>query len=134
MKRVLLLVVCMVFLMAGMAQADWLELLVPGGTSVTIYDPYSAGLVPTFAGPYTVNFGPSSSDYQSYQAFCVDPAFIDWNTWYDNYTMIPVPNSRRTTRLRILLRITPALLVLTAQPLRLAVWEVVFQQLSGGTN
>ena len=137
MKKIVLLVVCMVFLMAGMARADSLE-LVSGGTSITIYDPNSAALVPTVAGPYTVNFGPSSSNYQSYQAFCVDPAFINWNFWYNNYTMIPVPTTsglpsaayREAAYIVANYASTPNADGAAAQA---AVWEVVFQQLSGGT-
>lgn len=126
MKKVLLLVVCMIFVMAGMAQADSLE-YVSGGASITIHDPN--GTVSTQDGPYTVKFGPSHSNYQTYQAYCVDYASI-YPGWHDNYTMIPVPNVAAYNEAAYIVANYGSINAADAQ---IAVWEVLFEQLSGGT-
>jgi hypothetical protein len=133
-RKVLLFAACMVLLLAGVAQADYLRLETSGVdfTNLTIHDPAMApgGTTGTVAGRFTVDFGPSTSSFTKYQAFCVDPATVNWNTWYNSYTMIDLPD---------LVPYKQAAYIydkygnLNASAAQIAIWEVVFEGLSGGT-
>lgn len=128
MKKVLVLATLMVFLMAGAAQAEYLLLENSGAdlTSVGIHDP--SGSVSTTAGRFTVDFGPSAGNYSVYQAFCVDYANVGWNTPYNSYFMIDVPNALAYKRAAYIFENFGFINPSAAQ---LAIWEVVFEGLSG---
>ena len=133
-KKVLVLATCMVFLMAGAAQAGYLYLEGSGVdfTNLTIHDPAMAptATAGTVAGRFTVDFGPSETNFTKYQAFCVDPATVGWNTWYNNYTMIDLPNLAPYKQAAY---IYDKYGNLNASAAQIAIWEVVFEGLSGGT-
>lgn len=124
MKRILVLAACMVFLLGGVAQADYFYLVNTGGTAVTIHDP--AGTAGTAANLFTVRFGPAQNNYQTYQAFCVDYATINWSTWYNNYSMINVPDIAAYKEAAWIFETYGKVNGPVAQ---LAVWEVVFEGL-----
>ncbi len=136
MRKVLVLVACLVFLMAGAAQAAYLQLenwtTVTDYTEVTIHDPAMGPTVTqgSVAGRFIVDFGPSKTDYTRYQAFCVDPATVGWTTWYDNYTMIAVPDQDPYKQAAY---IYDRFGSLNASAAQIAIWEIVFEKKSGGT-
>ncbi len=129
MKKILGLIVAgMVILLAGAAQADSLELLsTSAGTNVTIHDPL--GTVATNASMYELRFGPTHSNYQTYDAFCVDPASINWDTWYDNYTMIALPDLLAYRQAAYIFENYGSV---NGAHDQIAIWEVVFEGLSDG--
>jgi hypothetical protein len=126
-KKVLVLTTCMVFLLAGVAQADYFRFVTNSGSNVTIADP--SGNAGTFANLYTFEFGPTSSNFQTYQGFCVDYASVGFGN-YDNYTMINIPAMEAYREAAYIYDKYASINGAIAQ---LAVWEVVFEQLSGGT-
>jgi hypothetical protein len=125
--RVLGLAMCMVFLLAWGARADYLRFMSTSGTNVTIHDPGTTAS--TFAALYDVRFGSTSANYQNYKAFCVDYANVYGNDHTD-YFMIAVPN---TDAYKEVAWIYNTYAKVDAAAAQLAVWEVVFEQLSGGT-
>ena len=126
MKKVVALTIFMVFLLAGAARADYFQLLNHGGTSVAIHDP--SGSAGTVAALFDVQFGLSENNYQNYKAFCVDPAPVDWSTRYSNYSMIAIPDSEAYREAAYLFEHHAN----NGPIAQLAVWEVVFEQLSKG--
>jgi hypothetical protein len=133
-KKVLVLATCMVFLLAGMAQAEYLYLEGTGAdfTGVTIHDPAltSGATAGTTAGRFTVDFGPSSSDFQKYQAFCVDYANVYFTTAYSTYIMIDLPGLLPYKQAAY---IYENFAYANPSAAQLAIWEVVFEGLSGGS-
>jgi hypothetical protein len=133
-KKVLVLATCMVFLMAGMAQAEYLYLEGTGAdfTGVTIHDPALAvgATAGTTAGRFTVDFGPSASDFQKYQAFCVDYANVFFNTPYSTYIMIDLPGLLPYKQAAY---IYENFAYANPSAAQLAIWEVVFEGRSGGS-
>ena len=73
-KKVLVLATCMVFLLAGVAQAEYLYLVFRGAdvTSITIHPALAQGRHAGRQRSLTVDFGPSWSDFQQYKGYCVD--------------------------------------------------------------
>lgn len=134
MKKVLGLAVLMVFLLAGVAQASYFKLVYDStvvGMNVRIHDP--AGTADTFAALYDVQFGSSTSSYQNYKAFCVDYGTVDWNTNYSDYSMIAVPDTAAYHEAAWIYS-NYTKYTTNAAIAQLAVWEVVFEQMtSGGT-
>ena len=126
--RVLGLAMCMVFLLAGGARADYLRFMSTSGTNVTIHDPGTTAN--TFAGIYDVRFGSSSTNYQNYKAFCVDYATV-YGKDYTDYFMIAVPN---TDAYKEAAWIYNTYAKVDAAAAQLAVWEVVFEQLPSGNT
>ena len=133
-KKVLVLATCMVFLMAGAAQAEYLYLEGSGAdfTGVTIHDPALAtgATAGTTAGRFTVDFGPSSSNFQKYQAFCVDYANVFFTTPYSTYIMIDLPSLLPYKQAAY---IYENFAYANPSAAQLAIWEVVFEGLSGGS-
>jgi len=133
-KKVLVLATCMVFLLTGAAQAEYLYLESSGAdfTGVTIHDPALApsATAGTTAGRFTVDFGPSSSDFQKYQAFCVDYANVYFTTAYNSYFMIDLPGELAYKRAAY---IYENFAYANPSAAQLAIWEVVFEGLSGGS-
>lgn len=130
MKCALVLVAIVVLMIAGTAHADQ-ALLVSGGTGLSIHDP--GGAFSTSAGLFTIDFGPSSSNFQTYQGFCVDYATINFNTWSSNYTMISVPAGSSGAAYREAAWIYDTYGNVNGAAAQVAVWEVVFEQLSAGS-
>jgi len=123
MKKIVLVVASIVFLVVGLANAGTLQLNGPTGISVSIHDPGVGGA--TAAAMYNATF-----DSQSYQVFCTDYATINWNTPYSNYSMIALPGSAAYKEAAYIYGTYGSINGPVAQ---LAVWEVVFEGLSGGT-
>jgi len=112
---------------AGTALADNLT-LTTGGTyqNVNITDP--TGIAKgSSAGLFQVDFG---SPATRYDAFCVDYADINWNTLYTNFSMIALPNLDPYKEAAWIFQNYGSANPAAAQA---AVWEVVFEGLSGGT-
>ncbi len=118
-------IICiLLFLSAETLLADSLILSNKSGPVATIHDP--GGNLQTVVGPYTVEFGNTS-----YTAFCVDYATVNWGL-NDNYKMIAVPN---------LSAYSAAAWIYAnyenygyrGEIAQLAIWEVVFETLSGGS-
>jgi hypothetical protein len=130
MRKMVFVLASLVFLMAGVAQADSVRLPSAGQTytEVTIVKP--GGAASTVAGMFDVNYGPSSQNYQTYHAFCVDPATISWNTWYDTYSMINLPDNAAYKQAAYIYENYGSVNGAVAQ---LAVWEVVYEGLSGAS-
>ena len=128
MKKILVLMVFLVFLVAGAAHADNLTLIQGAGTyqGVTITDP-GGGPSGSTAGLFKVDFG---APPVRYDAFCVDFAEIDFNTTYNNFFMIGVPNTAAYKEAAWIFENYGSANPAAAQ---VAIWEVVFEQLSGGT-
>jgi hypothetical protein len=126
MKKVLIsfMVIAMMGFVAGSASADYLQANW-NGVGVTIYDP-AGGPVGTTAGGATVNFGPTSLNYQTYQAVCVDYGNIGSGQGYNSFTMINVPNLAAYNEAAYIMEHYG-----TGALAQLAVWEVVFEGLSG---
>ena len=127
MKKILVVVTFMVFLMAGAAHADYALLQSPGGTALTIHDP--AGNGATTAGLANLKFGPTQGTAQAYQGFCVDYSTIAFNTWYNSFTMINVPNVPAYNEAAYIFDKYGSVDGAAAQ---VAIWEVVFEQLTAG--
>jgi hypothetical protein len=128
MKKILILASCIVFLMAGVADAYfYLDTSPAGGRNVTITDP--GGTSDSTAGRFTVNFGPTQATAVSYQAFCVDYATIGWGLSSYDFYMIALPSSTPYKQAAYIFdkygSSNPAL----AQA---AIWEVIFEGLSSG--
>jgi len=123
-KKVLVLATCMVFLLAGVAQAEYFKFLSTGTFDVNITDPGGTGN--TFVKLYDVEFGSPAANYK---AFCVDYASVNPGVAYNNYSMISVPNLEAYKEAAYIFENFASINGAAAQ---LAVWEVVFEQLSGG--
>jgi hypothetical protein len=134
MKKILVLVTGMIFLMAGLAQADFLRLEngVVDSTPITIHDPGMASGVTTgtTAGQFTLDFGPASNNYSVYKGFCVDYGTIGFGESYNNYSMIALPGSTPYKRAAFIFDKYGSANSSAAQ---IAIWEVVFEGLSDGT-
>jgi len=131
MKKILILASCIVFLMAGVADAYfYLETGVAGSRNVTLTDPGNASIGST-AGQFTVDYGPTQATAVSYQAFCVDYAVINWGLSSAPFFMINVPDEVPYHEAAFIFNkyanIAPGLA-------QVAIWEVIFEGLSGGTT
>jgi hypothetical protein len=126
MKKIVFVVLSIVFLMAGMAQADTFVLPSSGQTTtgVTIVDPSGGGPLSTVAGLFNVTY-----NGQNYQAFCTDYATINWDQTYNNYKMIAIPPVAAYREAAYIFNKYGNNNGALAQ---IAIWEVVFEQLSGG--
>jgi hypothetical protein len=126
MKKSLLLAIWAVFLLTGISHADTLTLVQAGlvnGSNVTVYLP-PGDSVPTFAAYYQLNF-----NSVNYMGYCVDYANINWDTPYDTFSMITIPNNDVRYREAAYLfekygQSSPS----WGKEVQLAIWEVVFDQ------
>jgi hypothetical protein len=139
-KRIIVSAVFMVFAMVGVAGADYFSLVGPSGQIVYIDDPAGKNKG-TMADLYTVKFGSSATNYNLYDAFCVDYADINWNTGYYTFSSIPVPDVAAYKEAAWIMTNYKALAAsfsLTADQrdaaAQVAVWDIVFQGLSGGNQ
>lgn len=128
MKKIVFVVLSIVFLMAGMVQADTFVLPSSGQTTtgVTIVDPSGAGPLSTVAGLFNVTY-----NGQNYQAFCTDYATVNWDVTYTNYKMIAIPPLAAYSEAAYIFNKYGNINGALAQ---IAIWEVVFEQLSAGGN
>jgi hypothetical protein len=121
MKKLVLALVGLVLLMAGMAQAGSFTLNGPQSVNVTIHDP--AGTGGTYANMFDVTF-----ESQHYNAFCVDYANVTFGTQYNDYEMISLPSLAAYHQAAYIYENYGG----NGPVAQLAVWEVIFEQLSSG--
>ena len=131
MKKVLIVATFMVFLMAGMAQADNLTYnSITGGVNIVINDPGSSN-ASTVAGLSHVTFG---SPGQAYDAFCVDYGNINFPVSgpYSTFSKIALPSLAAYAEDAYVFQ-TYQGLGFSPAAAQVAIWELTFEQLSSGS-
>jgi len=124
MRKVFVFAACLVLLLASVAHAEYFKFVSNGSFDVNITDPGGTGN--TFVKLYDVEYGTPAA---AYKAFCVDFATVAAGGEYNNYYMINVPNLAAYNEAAYIFANYGTVNGAAAQ---LAVWEVVFEQLSGG--
>jgi hypothetical protein len=132
MKKILVLAACMVFLMAGVAQAELITYTGVGpGEAVTINSPltpYSGGAL---AGMYNFDIAGPSPYAGSYKGFCVDPMFEVTNFSADIVQITSTSRYAAAAYLMASYYNTTKVDNTKAAQVQLAIWELVFD--FGGT-
>jgi hypothetical protein len=125
MKKNLLLAMFAVFFLTAVSYADNFTLLSPGyenGSNVSVVLPVNDS-ADTFAAYLKMNF--SGVDYMGY---CVDYASVDWNTLYNDYKMLSLPNEDRYKEAAWLFETYGTNPATSGKNVQLAIWEIIFDQ------